>query len=206
MTTSITSPADAVNLALTRIGYKGRRVGNLFDGSEAASTALDIYGQTRDSMQRDNDYGFCERNLTLTLLKQATAGGYFPPNGWNGTTNPPPPWFFEYAYPDDCLKIRSIKPVPLFVQNFDPRPIVFTIENDRYYTPPRRVILCDVEDAMAVYTGRVTDPTSWDVSFAEAFCDALGRRLAPTLANMDASKFQAAIEGMQTKHAAETEG
>jgi hypothetical protein len=206
MTTSITSPADAVNLALTRFGYKGRRVGNLFDGSDAASTALDIYGQTRDAMQRDNDYGFCERNVTLTLLKQAPAGGYFPPTAWDGTQNPPPPWFYEYTYPADCLKVRAVKPVPLFVQNYDPRPVVFAVENDNYFTPGRKVILCDVPSAMLVYTGRVTDPTVWEPDFAEAFCDALGRRLAPTLANLDAAKFEAAIEGLQTKNAAETEG
>ena len=204
--TSVTNPADVVNEALTRIGYKGRFVGNLYDGSTAAKIALQIYGQTRDTMQRDNDYGFCERNISLTLLKQAPAAGYFPPNVWSGATNPPPPWMFEYGYPSDCLKVRSVKPVPLFVSNFDPRPNVFAVENDNYFTPAQKVILCDVPSAMAVYTGRVTDPTTWEADFAEAFIDALGRRLAPTLANLDAAKFEAAIEGIETKVAAETEG
>ena len=206
MATSITSPADAVNIALTRVGYKGRRVGNLYDGSAAAVVALDIYGQTRDAMQRDNDYGFCERNISLTLLKQAPAGGYFPPTAWSGATNPPPPWLYSYTYPQDCLKIRSIKSVPMFVANYDPRPNVFAVENDNYYAPPQKVVLCDVANAMAVYTGRITDPQTWEPDFAEAFVDALGRRLAPTLANLDAAKFEAALEGISSKIAAETEG
>lgn len=203
---SVTNPADAVNAALTRVGYKGRFVANLYDGSMAAKVALEIYGQTRDALQRDNDYGFCERNINLTLLKQAPAGGYIPPNSWNGATNPAPPWSYEYAYPTDALKIRSIKSVPMFVQNYDPRPNVFAVDNDNYFTPAQKVILCDVVNAMAVYTGRVTDPTTWEADFTEAFIDALGRRLAPTLANLDAAKFEAAIEGINTKTAAETEG
>jgi hypothetical protein len=203
---SIQNPADAVNLALTRVGYKGRMVANLYDGSVAAKISLQIYGQTRDALMRDSDYGFCERNLNLVLLKQAPATGYFPPNPWNPATNPPPPWFYEYQYPSDCLKIRSIKPVPLFVQNYDPRPNVFAVENDNNYNPPQKVILCDVQSAMAVYTGRVTDPTTWEADFAEEFIDALGRRLAPSLANMDVAKFEAAIEGIDAKVASETEG
>src|ERR1700678_247930 len=137
--TSVSNPADAVNVALTRIGYKGRRIGSLFDGSIAAKTALDLYGQTRDALQRQNDYGFCERNISLTLLKQAPAGGYFPPNAWNGAVNPAPPWSYEYAWPDNALKIRSVKPVPLFVQNYDPRPNVFAVENDNFFAPPQKV-------------------------------------------------------------------
>ena len=194
MTTSIQSPADAVNIALTRVGYKGRRVGNLYDGSAAAIVALDIYGQTRDAMQRDNDYGFCERNISLTLLKQAPAGGYFPPTAWSGATNPPPPWLFSYAYPSDALKIRAIKRQPAFIPNYDPRYNRYSIDNDIGFSPPVKVILTDIPNAIIVYTGQITDPNEWDDGFLEVFADALGKALGPVLMGLDAFKIAAASE------------
>lgn len=201
----ITSPADMINLALGRIGYRDR-IGNIFEGSAAAKQAIDVYSQTRDEMLRATDYGFAERNVSLTLLKQAPDTGYFPPNVWDGTQNPPPPWVYEYAYPDDCLKVRAVKDVPLFVMTFDPQPNVFAIENDKYFTPAKKVILCNVPDAMLVYTGQVTDPTLWEADFIEAFAAGLARRLAPVLATMDIAKFEAGDEAQASSTAERAQG
>lgn len=128
MVASASSPADIVNLALRRIGYE-LRVGSLLDGSEAANQALDIYAQTRDDLLRQNDWGFAERNVALTVLKTAPAGGYFPPTNWS-STYPPLPWAFEYDYPADCLKVRSLKESSLFLFNPDPQPVLFDTAND----------------------------------------------------------------------------
>ncbi len=206
MALALSSPSDIVNLTLTRIGFKGDRVGNLYEGSMVAKLALDIYAQTRDEMLRGGDWGFAERNVNMTLLKTANVGGYFPPNQWDGNVNPPPPWLFEYAYPDDTLKVRAIKPAPLFVMNFDPQPVVFSIENDKYFTPSRKVILCNVPDAMLVYTGQVTDPQLWEADFVESFSAELGLRLAPTLANMDMAKMEAADAAQSKAKADMTQG
>lgn len=187
MPASLTSPADVVNNALTRIGYK-LRVGSLFDGSEAASNALDIYAQTRDEILRQNDWGFAERNVSLTLLKSAPAGGYVPPTVWT-TAYPALPWLYSYQYPDDCLKVRALKPSPIFLQSYDPQPYVFNLANDNSYTPPKKVVLCNVVDAILVYTGQVTDPTTWEADFGEGFCAALGRRLAAGLGLADMLKI-----------------
>lgn len=205
MSSVITSPEDIVNVALGQIGYP-IPVSNLYEGSRAADAALKIYGQTRDEMLRIEDYGFAERNVNLAVLKVANVNGYFPPNQWSGTTNPPVPWLFSYTYPDDCLKVRAIKEQPLFALDYDPQPIVFKIENDNYYTPSRKVVLCNVENAMMVYTGQVTDPTTWESSFVETFAAELGRRLAPTLASMDAAKFAAGAAAQAGAVAERTEG
>jgi len=205
MTSIITSPADMINLALGRIGY-GDRIGSIYEGSKAAKQAIDIYSQTRDELLREGDYGFAERNVSMTLLKQAPAGGYFPPNQWNGMNNPPPPWAFEYQYPSSCLKVRAVKPVPLFVQNFDPQPNVFAVENDNFFTPPQKVILCNIPNAMLVFTGQITDPTTWEADFISAFAAELGLRLAPVLANMDAAKFEAADAAQAEARADAEEG
>lgn len=200
-TVAIQSPADLLNVALRRIGYK-LRVASLFEGSLAAKQALDIYAQTRDELLRTNDWGFAERNVAMTLLKSAPVGGYVPPAVWNPAVNPPIGSLFEYGYPGDCLKVRAVKPPPLFVPNFDPQPNVFTITNDNYFTPAQKVILCNVPNAILVYTGQITDLTTWEADSISMFADELGKGLAPALVNMQAAQMIAA-EGVQSKAVAE---
>lgn len=199
---SVQNPQDLVNNALRRVGYK-KRIGNLYDGSTASKVALDLYAQTRDALLHQNDWFFSERNLAATLLKQAPLGGYIPPNTWNPAVNPPPPWFFEYTYPSDAIKIRSVKPQPLFVMNYDPQPFAFTDTNDSSFTPPQRVILSNVASPMIVYTGRITDLTTWDEDSLEEFAAALGRRLAPALVSLQAAQLAAADDQRETELANE---
>ncbi len=203
MPASVTSPADMINLSLRRIGYK-LRVGSLYDGSTAAKTALDVYAQTRDAVLVENDWDFAERNITMTLLKSAPVGGYVPPVVWNPATNPPPGFLYEYAYPSDCLKVRIVKNVPLFGLNFDPQPNAFYLANDNAFTPPQKVILCNLPNANLVYTGQVTDPATWDSGYVEALAAALGRRLVPSLMGLNAIQPAAADEA-QTLAMAENE-
>lgn len=195
MVASVSSPADVLNISLRRMGYR-LRVGSLYEGSYAAKQALDLYAQTRDELLRQNDWGFAERNVTMTLLKQAPPA-YIPPTTWSDAY-PPLPWLFEYVYPLDCLKVRSVKAVPLFIPNFDPQTQVFSVDNDNSLSPPAKVILCNVPNAVLVYTGQVTDPTAWESDFVEALAASLGRRLAPVLANMDAEKLEGPDEGAST--------
>lgn len=202
----ISSPADVVNLSLQRIGYPGR-IGNIFDGSEASKDSLDIYSQTRDAMLRDGDWPFASRSVAATLLKSAPALGYFPPNTWNAATNPPQPWKYEYGWPDDCLKIRACKPQVYFVPNFSPQPYLFAISNDNGYTPAQRVILSNVQDAMLIYTGQVTDPLTWPQDFIEAFAAALGQRLAASLMkSTEMVKLEAADTAASTTAAGQQQG
>lgn len=205
MPASVTSAADLANLALKRIGFV-LRIGSLYDGSKQAKIILDVYAETRDELLRSGDYGFAERNINMTLLKSAPTGGYFPPNVWDPTVNPAPPWFFEYFYPGDCLKVRAIKATPQFIIDFDPQPVVFAVENDNTYTPAQKVILCNVPSAVLTYTGQITDPTTWEADFCEDFAAALGRRIAPALMGLDAAKLAAADEQQSDSVAENTEG
>lgn len=190
MTNIITSPEDVINLSLARIGSPVR-IGSIYDGSQAAKKSLDIYSQTRDELLRTGDYYFSQRNVALTLLKQSPQYGYIPPIVWNNTY-PPQPWFFEYAYPDDCLKIRSIRGRTIFPLNYDPVPNSFSIENDQSYTPPQKVILCNVPDAIMTYTAQVTDPSTWESDYIEALAAGLGKRLAPVLLGLQNAQMAAA--------------
>ncbi len=203
MPASVNSPADVLNLTLVRIGYKGR-VGNLYDGSAAAKHALDIYGQTRDELLRQNDWDFAEVTASMTLLKSAPVGGYIPGFTPWSTAYPPLPWLFEYARPTDCLKIRAVKPVPLFLPVMDPQPHVFSAGFDDTLVPPAQVIMCNVADAVLTYTGQPTSPATWEADFIEAFAASLGRRLSPNLVGWEAAKFLAADETV-SQQKAETE-
>ena len=199
----VTTAAQVVNLALTRMGRQ-ERIGHLYEGSKFAKAALLIYGQTRDSLLRGGNYDFAERNINASLLKSAPNGGYTPSRPWNGLTNPPPPWLFEYQYPADCLQVRNIKPIPIFVMNFDPQPHTWSVENDQYFTPAQKVILTNVQSAQLVYTAQVTDPTTWEADFLEAMAAALARRLAGS--NPDMAKMAAGDEAQSTAVAESTEG
>jgi len=190
MVASVNSVADIINNSLVRIGWK-QPIANLYDGSAASQLALQIFGQTRDELLRKMEPGFSMCNAAMTLLKAAPPGGYIPGvTPWDPTLYPPVSWLFEYSYPGDCLKVRAVKPTPMFFPNVDPQPNVFSIDNDNTYTPPQRVILCNVADALLVYTRRVTSPLNMDVGFLEALAETLGERLAPGLVGLDAAKLE----------------
>ena len=90
-----------------------------------------------------------------------------------------------------------MKPVPIFVPNFDPQPNVWEIGNDNTFAvapTARKVIFCFVEQAALVYTGQVTDPANWEADFTETLAAALARRLAPCLVGMEVAKLEAADE------------
>lgn len=211
---AVQSPADVLNLALRRIGYK-LRVGTLYDGSMAGKMALDVYAQTRDELLRsgagpDSEWPFAGRTVAGTLLKSApmtiTGAGYFPPVTWNPATNPPPPWLYEYQWNADFLKIRAVKPTPLFIPNMAPQPNLFAVMNDNAFNPPQRVVCCNVASALIVYTGQVTDPNTWPNDFTSALADALGEALAPILANPEMLKAIVAEEAQAVGGAVAQQG
>ena len=201
----IDSPADVINLALVRIGYP-HYIGDLYCGSEASAASLRIYSQTRDQLLRDGNWDFARRDLTMALLKQAPAGGYVPPNGWT-PAYPPQPWMYEYTWPEDCLKVRGVRPAALFLPVFDPQPYIYSTPNDDAFDPPRKVIVCNVADAILTYTGQVTDPLTWEVSFIEDLASELARRLVPALAkDPNLLKQEDADEQGENAMASETRG
>lgn len=197
------SPEDCINDALVRIGYK-RRIGSIYEGTEAAKIALDIYSQTRDQMLRDGDYGFARGDIALALLKTAPAGGYVL-NGWT-SAYPPLPWKYEYTYPSDCLKVRNLRTTPIFIPDFDPQPSSFDTPNDNSYSPSVKVIVTNVQNAICTYTRQVTAITQWEPSAIEALCAEIGRRLAPALAGMDATKLEASDEQAESAQSAIVRG
>lgn len=189
----ISSPEDLINLSLGRIGYK-KRIGSIYDGSPAAKMALDVYAQTRDAVLRSFDWGFAERDIALTLLKTAPAGGYTPPLVWS-STYPILPWIYEYGYPTDMVKLRALRVTPVILPEFDPKPITWRIADDN--SIPGKCILSNAFNPVAVYTAQVTDLTVWDPGAIETFAAELARRLAPAITSLEATKMETADAQME---------
>lgn len=203
---AVQAPEDVLNLVFARLGFR-LRLGSIYDGSDHAKKALDIYSQTRDALLRSSDWPFAQREIAPTLLKSAPANGYVPPNIWNPANFPPLPWKYEYAWPSDCLEARALRPQPVFLPNYDPQPVLFKIVNDNSFTPPQRVIVSDISNPCLVYTGQVTDPNTWPNDFSEALAASLGRRLAPLFGSgQNATQLEAADEQGETALAMEKTG
>jgi hypothetical protein len=202
MALAINTPADLVNLALARIGYPNV-VGDLYDGSAASAAALIVYSQTLDASLREGDYGFAQRQVSPTLLKEAPADYFDTP--WT-TANPPLPWRYSYDLPSDYLKVRSVRPAPGFIFNPDPAPLLFAVVNDSSYTPTRRVLVCNQAAAVMYYTAQVTSPALWSADFIEVMADALAKRLAPVLADFNISRVNAQDEAVEAVGAASRQG
>lgn len=192
MAVSVRSPEDIVNLAMVQLGKP--RVENLYDGTQEARRALTIYAQTRDALMRDGQFPFARRTAPLVLQKTAPVGGYFPGQPWSNQF-PLPPWKYQYAYLPDCIRILNLRAGPGLLPAMSPKPVTFTLANDNSFNPPQQVVLTDAFQAIANYTGYVTDMTTWEASFVEAFAAAIARRFVVTPENMpSAEQIRAAEE------------
>lgn len=173
---------DLVNQALIELGYP-RRIGQIDEGTPLAIAALEIYVQTRDRLLREKDWPFARRSLALTLLKgPPPPGGYNPITPWT-SAYPPPGWLYEYTYPADCIKLGAIVPPPGLMFDLDPTPAQPRIDNDASLVPPAKVILSNIKDAIAVYYGQITDPSTWEPEFTQAMVDGLKAGLALPVAH-----------------------
>lgn len=164
------------------------RIDDIFEGSEAAKVALEVLGQARDEILRRADWSFNRRLTTLTLLKgPPPVGGYNPFQSWS-SIYPSPGYLFEYAYPADMLDLRAISQYPGLMPDLDPVPQLWLVQNDAtpYVSgnppvaagPPAKVILCNVNNAIAVYRARITDPNEWDSGFIAALVASLGDKFS----------------------------
>ena len=70
------SVEDILNAALRRVGYQPP-IGDIYEGSPAARTALDFYAQTRDALLSEFDWSFARQSVDLGApIKTAPAPGY----------------------------------------------------------------------------------------------------------------------------------
>ena len=197
---------DILNQALRRISYSVP-IGSIYEGSRASRAAVEFYGQTRDDLLQSRDWMFARQEAALVLLKTAPVGGY------GGTVwtaaYPLLPWIYEYAYPSNCLEVRSVRPTPILMPEYDPQPHIFTVANDPTVPASSKVVLTNLPAAIATYTARITNPADWspEPMFIESLIAALGLRFQEALnPQQDAVKDRASEEQASAAMADEHRG
>jgi hypothetical protein len=137
------SEVDICNLALSHIGASAT-ISSLTEQSEEAFHCNLLYADDRDSVLRTHPWGFAKRHLALSDMG-----------------SPPGNWSYRYSYPNDAIYAREILQTDTAGD-----PIKFEIALSDAYNS--RVILTDQEDAVLVYTYKVTNTLAFDPLFINA--------------------------------------
>lgn len=164
------------------------RINDIYEGSDAARVALELYAQARDELLDAKDWSFSRRTAPLTLLKgPPPAGGYNFAQPWSNLY-PAPGFLYEFLYPVDCLDLRAVIPAPGPMPDLDPLPALWRVDNDPMPNvsgnppvasgPEAKVIYCNTTNAMAVYRSKVTNPAIFDAGFTASLVASLGKKLA----------------------------
>jgi len=161
---------DIANMALGHLGTRAT-ISDLTENSTEAREINRWFVQIRESLLRQLDWNFARVTQTLAL---------------SGTA--PTRWAYSYAYPSDCLKFwRLDLGDGLFYPN-EPR-AKFEIGSDG----TGRYVWCNIDQAVGVYTQRVTDPTLFDPEFVTAFSTALAAMVCLPITNK--ADLAAALKG-----------
>ena len=164
-----------VNNALDEIGYS-RHIGNIMEGSTAARVALDLWGQTRDSLLFQAEPHWARKDAPLTLLKQAPdiqgSTAQYDLIPWSDIY-PPLPWLYEYALPDDNLKPLQIKPQLAFLPAWRPRAQPFR----HVVVGSSETLLTNTPGAILTYIYKVLDPDQWHQDFQDAVIHTLAKKM-----------------------------
>lgn len=191
------SEVTICNRALQAIGTRTSIASLSEDSVEARNCAL-IFADTRDEILGMAYWNFAKKTTYLALLKSAPGT---PSNAastatqWS-TAYPAPPWLYEYAYPEDCLQMRSVvqqiqnyyvgTPYTSGGTNTYPyavgpgSPFEVTTDEDTQ-GQQQTVVLTNQYQAIGVYTKRITNPGLFGASFTEALVQALAAKLALAL-------------------------
>lgn len=145
---------EICNYALAHLG--ATRITSLSDlQSNNARLCNLLYTQKRDEVLRDYPWGFAERTVTLALLSGVT----------------PVKYEYAYSYPSDCLAARSIYNPVVGSDPIDFRVMSASDGNSK-------MIVTDQEDAILIYTKKITNTGMFDPSFIGALALKLASALA----------------------------
>jgi hypothetical protein len=215
----MTTRTDIVNRALSAIAARSSLV-NLNERSTEAEQARLLYDPTRDELLRAAPWNFARKMVQLALLKAAPGTPENPtgtPNVYDPATMPPPPWFYSYAYPNDCVQVRMITSLvaqpgfdqPMFSvalpAGYAPGAIVpsrFAVAADTDNSGNQvKVVLTNRASALCLYTQRIEIEDLWDPLFQEAMVQSLATRFAMPISgkqDIARARAQGAMNALQT--------
>lgn len=165
---------DIFNLALSQVG--GRADLESVDGPhpEAAKCRL-WYDISREVVFERAYIPEVRRWAQLTLLAERDFN-----KDWV-STDPPPPYSYGYALPDDFLRARTLTTAD---RNIHPHSFLrWGGENGEFEIHVaeqlgRRWLVTHVKDAVLEYSAREDQPERWDASLVQAVAFSLASRLA----------------------------
>jgi len=204
-------PVSLCNIALGQIAARAQITGlspPAPPNNVAAQVMAQLYQVQADAIFRAAHWNCARKQAALTLLK-AASGTPENPSGSNYAA-PPIPWLYEYGYPDDCLKVRFVMPLPnpqlsgqiAFMTNVGvsymplvntSMPFVPAVDTDQDGNQIR-VILSNARQAQAVYTARIANVDLWDPNLQNAVIGALAAWAAPAVSgSMERQKLAVAM-------------
>ncbi len=147
---------EICQMALDHIGAK--QINTLADACQEARACRRLYPTARDQVLRDFPWGFAERRKALTLLTVEHLYGFD----------------FCYQYPPDCHQVREIYRSPLSLP-----PIEYKVA----YPDDTigKVIFTNQDQAVLIYTYKVTNSQLFDAGFTAALTWRLAADLAMPL-------------------------
>lgn len=205
------SQVDITNRALLSIGAKAQVSSvNPSDGSTEADAAAVLFTPTFEALARSARWNCLRKQITLSLL--AAAKGT--PENPNGTSLPlpPTPWLYSYAYPADCLAMRSL--VPSFPAALGGAPQTSYGNSAGTCLPgggqipfavayaqdaggnPIQVVLTNQSQAQAIYTVNQPNPVIWDSQFQAAMVASLAAYFVPAL-SLNLSLMQMSVKSAE---------
>lgn len=188
----MSSEVSICNRALIKVGCN--RITSLSDNSKEARLCNQIYDDVRDAVLRGFDWSFATKRLTLSLLTETAVG-----------------WLYVYTYPPDCHKAREIYNANQSdnTAGIEATPAI-TYEIALSSTDNKRVILTDQEDAVLIYTAKVTDTNLFGADFEDALTFKLAAELAmplrqsEQLMNLNLNAYREVISGAKVTSANES--
>jgi hypothetical protein len=177
----MTSVVAVCNLALSHLGKDN--INDLAEASAEARACNQFYSFTRDLLLQAYPWRFAGKTLAPASV----------------TNDKPGAWGYAYNRPNDCLKVRWVRPEYSQV-DYLPR----DAGTPECLCDPHEIegqtIYCNLSPAFLRYTFRLTDPTRYSPMFIDALALHLAVRLAMPLtrdpkARADAYQLARAMQG-----------
>ena len=159
------------NMALVNIGSSAF-IQSPTEASAEADHLRAVWDAALDTALESLDWNFARVKLALSDL-----------------STPDDDWLYQYAYPSNCVKARKILTT---VRNEKPLP--FSVGLNAAGTA--KVINTDVQEAVLVYTRRITDTLLFSSAFVTALSWQLATQVAGPLAGNDKQVIDKTMKGL----------
>lgn len=174
MTTSIVNIA---NMALIMVG-KQKVISGLAQDSAEAQAINTVINLVESWCFGLTNWNFARNTAILTSAKGPPGAS---PGTWS-STQPTPPWLYEYPLPSDFVRA-------IYVTNSNAAPTVgylgepqrFALGVDTISSTQQEILLTNQANAILIYTSFVTNPTVWPWYFMQLVVIALAQAISLAL-------------------------